>query len=76
MHGQYGLHAPSITACGIAWGLHYKQNSIHLQNKLYFYFFSLVHVNNVLLKRYSCTVPQDVTEDDNDRISLLRRNKI
>lgn len=33
MHGQYGLlllHAPSITACGIAWGLHCKQNSIYI----------------------------------------------
>lgn len=29
MHGRYGLlHAPSITACGIAWGLHCKQNSV------------------------------------------------
>ncbi len=32
MHDQYGLllHAPSITACGIAWGLHCKQNSIYI----------------------------------------------
>lgn len=32
MHDQYGclLHAPSIAACGIAWGLHRKQNSIYI----------------------------------------------
>lgn len=31
MHGQYGLlHAPSISACGIAWGLHCKQNRIYI----------------------------------------------
>lgn len=31
VHGEYGLlHAPSITACGIAWGLHCKQNSIYI----------------------------------------------
>lgn len=46
MHGQYGLlllHAPSITACGIAWGLHCKQNSIYICKThfvLCFYFLS------------------------------------
>lgn len=31
MHGQYGLlHAPSISACGIAWRLHCRQNRIYI----------------------------------------------
>lgn len=53
MHGQYGLllHAPSITACGIAWGLHCKQNSIYIYKQILFFvlFFLSTCTYNVYL---------------------------
>lgn len=30
MHGQYDLHVHSISACGIAWGLHCKPSRIYI----------------------------------------------
>lgn len=37
MHGQYGLlHAPFISACGIAWGLHLKQNRMYICKTIFF----------------------------------------
>lgn len=49
MHGLYGLlHAPSISACGIAWGLHCKQNRIYIcKTNFVLCFVFLVHVHNV-----------------------------
>lgn len=51
---DYGLHAPSITACGIAWRSHCKQNNpfascIFLV--LFGFLIFWVHVHNVELMR-------------------------
>lgn len=42
MHGQYDLHAHSISACGIAWGLHCNKVGYTFDKFCFF-----VHVHNV-----------------------------